>query len=130
MSVSYFAEYSDGSRYQVVFESSERKTFLRTTDGGFMTVPFIVNGAEFLRYDFQYQPQPGLRGCDWATNVQKFHAHLALLKPPVGPAVPTMPVQQPEDFRLHLEAGSDPFRALQATGAKGEAEYRAAPSGR
>ncbi len=97
-----------------MYDPNECKTYLATVEGGFMSVPRFVNGAEFLRYDFNYQPQPGLRACDWATNIQRLHAHLALLTPP-----------QPEDFRLHLEAESEPFRALQATGAKAEMEYRA-----
>jgi len=125
MSASFFAEYSDGSRYQVVYDPGERKTYLRTTSGNKMDVPRFVNGAEFVAYAFDYTPQPGLRGCDWAQNINRLHAHLALLTPPAKPAAPS-PIQQsqPEDFRLHLEADSDPFRALQATGAKGEAQYR------
>ncbi len=127
MSVTFFAQYSDGSHYQVVYESTERKTFLRSTGGGLMTVPCLVNGAEFVRYDFDYIPPKGLRGCDWAQNVTRLHEFLALLTPPARPAAPQTLISQtqPEDFRLHLEADSDPFRALQATGAKGEAEYRA-----
>ena len=125
MSVSFFAEYSDGSRYQVVYDPGERQTYLRTTSGDKMDVPNLVNGASFARYDFHYVPQPGLRACDWAQNVSRLHAQLALLTPPAWPAAPPIPQTQPEDFRLHLEADSDPFRALQATGAKAEMEYRA-----
>jgi hypothetical protein len=124
-SIVYYAAYSDGSTYRVAYDTAERKTYLATTDGGFMSVPYFMGNAEFVRYDFHYVPQPGLRGCDWTQNVGRLHANLALLTPPAKPATPPTPQTQPEDFRLHLEADSDPFRALQATGAKGEAEYRA-----
>jgi len=68
----FFAEYSDGSRYQVVYDPGERQTYLRTTSGNKMDVPNLVNGASFARYDFHYVPQPGLRACDWAQNVSRF----------------------------------------------------------
>ena len=123
--VTYHAQYSDGATYRVMYDPNEHKTYLATVEGGFMSVPYLVNGAEFVRFDFHYQPQPGLRACDWATNIQRLHAHLALLTPPTRPAELPTPIQQPEDFRLHLETDSDPFRALQATGAKAEMEYRA-----
>ncbi len=125
MSVTYHAQYSDGATYQVVYDTSERKTYLRTTDGGFMDVPRFVNGAEFVAYAFDYTPPKGLRGCDWATNVERLHAHLALLTPPTRPAAPPVPQTQPEDFRIHVEGGGDSFRALQEAGARGEMEYRA-----
>jgi len=125
MSVCVFAEYSDGSRYEVVYDPAERQTYLRTTSGGKMLVPWQVSNGEFVRYGFDYVPPKGLRGCDWAQNVSRLHAQLALLTPPAWPAAPPIPQTQPEDFRLHLEADSDPFRALQATGAKAEMEYRA-----
>ncbi len=123
--VTFHAQYSDGATYRVIYDASERKTYLATVEGGFMDVPRFVNGAEFVRFDFQYVPPKSLRGCDWAQNVTRLHEFLALLTPPARPAAPQTPQTQPEDFRLHLEADSDPFRALQATGAKGEAEYRA-----
>jgi len=125
MSVSFFAEYSDGSRYQVVYDPSERKTYLRTTSDNKMDVPYQVNGASFVRFDFLYQPQPGLRGCDVGDNLNRLHANLALLTPPTRPAAPTIP-QTPvqEDLRLHIEPDSDPFRALQQAGARATTEYR------
>ena len=43
MSVSFFAEYSDGSRHQVVYDPSERKTYLRTTSDNKMDVPYQVS---------------------------------------------------------------------------------------
>ncbi len=126
MSATYHAQYSDGAMYGVVYDTSERKTYLRTTEGGFMDVPRFVNGAEFVAYAFDYTPPKGLRGCDWGDNVNRLHQYLSLLTPPAKPAAPPVPQTptDPEDFRLHLEADSDPFRALQATGAKGEAQYR------
>jgi len=122
--VTYHAQYSDGATYRVMYDPNERKTYLATTEGGFMSVPRFVNGAEFVRYDFQYNPQPGLRACDWATNIQRLHAHLALLTPPVKPAELPTPIQQPEDFRLHVEPNANSFRALQEAGARSEQEYR------
>src|SRR5713226_7446998 len=122
--VTFHAVYNDGSAYSVLYDASERRTYLATTEGGRMSVLYFVNGAEFVRFSFHYQPQPGLRSCDVGDNIRRLNASLALLTPPAKPAAPT-PIQQPEDFRLHLETDSDPFRALQATGAKAEMEYRA-----
>ncbi len=122
MSVTYHAQYSDGAMYGVVYDTSERKTFLRTTEGGFMDVPYLVNGAEFVAYAFDYTPPKGLRGCDWATNVERLHAHLALLTPPAKPAVPPIPRTE-KDPKLHVEIGGDSFIRLQEAGARATAEY-------
>src|SRR5258708_17199510 len=102
MSVTFHALYSDGATYRVMYDPNECKTYLGTIEGGFMDVPYLVNGAQFVRYDFQYNPQPGLRGCDVGENMRRFHASLSLLTPPVRPAAP-LPTSQPEDFRLHVE---------------------------
>ena len=121
----YHALYSDGATYAVVYDAKEQKTYLATTDGGFMDVPFLVNGASFVRYDFIYAPPKGLRGCDWWTNINLLHAHLALLKPPTRPATSPTPIPESrEDLRLHIEPDSDPFRALQQAGARATTEYR------
>jgi len=119
----YHAVYSDGGTYAVVYDPKERKTYLATTDGGFMSVPYLVNDASFVRYGFDYAAPKGLRGCDWATNVGQLHAHLALLTPPAKPTPPTPVPQAPEDFRVHVEAG-DSFRVLQEVGAKATTQYR------
>ena len=123
--VEYYAAYSDGGRYQVVCDPTARKTYLRTTEGGFIDVPYLVNGAEFVRYDFEYTPPKGLRGCDWATNMNRLHEYLALLTPPAKPATPTPQPKDVEDLRVHLEPGADPFRRLQEAGARAVAGYRA-----
>jgi hypothetical protein len=125
LSVTFHALYSDGGTYRVMYDASERKTYLATTDGGFMDVPFHLNGASFVRYDFHYVPQPRLRACDVCENIDRLNASLALLTPPQKPADAPIPIQQPEDYRLHVEAGGDSFRALQTAGAKAEMEYRA-----
>jgi hypothetical protein len=123
----FHAQYSDGATYRVIYDPSERKTYLETTSGGKMNVPYLVNGTEFIRFDFHYVPQPGLRGCDWAQNVSRLHAHLALLTPPTKPSAPTpTPIpQNAEDPKLHVEQGGDSFIRLQEAGARGEMEYRA-----
>jgi len=122
--VTFHALYSDGATYRVMYDASERQTYLATVEGGFMSVPRFVNGAEFVHYDFNYQPQPGLRGCDVGDNMRRLHASLSLLMPPAKPTVLPTPIQQPEDFRLHIEPDTNSFRALQAAGARGEQEYR------
>src|SRR5260370_2428848 len=123
--VTFQALFADGATYRVMYDPDERKTYLGTVEGGFMDVPYLVNGAEVVRYDFHYVPPKGLRGCDWALNVNRLHQYLSLLTPPTRPAELPPAQSQPEDFRLHLETDSDPFRALQATAPKAEMEYRA-----
>src|SRR5260370_15271524 len=103
-SITFHAQYSDSGTYRVMYDATERKTYLATTDGGFMDVPFHLNGASFVRYDFHYVPQPGLRACDVCENIYRLHASLALLTPPQKPADAPIPIQQPEDCRLHVEA--------------------------
>ena len=118
----YHALYSDGRTYAVVYDAKEHKTYLATTDGRRMPVPYYLGTAEFVRYGFDYVPPKGLRGCDWWTNVNLLHAHLALLTPPAKPTSPT-PIPEPEDLRVHVETGSG-FRGLQEAGARATTEYR------
>jgi hypothetical protein len=119
----YHALYSDGRTYAVLYDAKDRKTYLATTDGGFMSVPYFMGTAEFVRYGFEYVPPKGLRGCDWWTNVSLLNAHLALLTPPAKPAVPSIPqTPEPEDFRLHVEPGGN-FRTLQEAAMRVTAEY-------
>jgi len=122
MSVTYHAQYSDGATYRVMYDPNERKTYLGTVEGGFMDVPYLVNGAEFVRYDFHYQPQPGLRACDWALNVNRLHQYLSLLTPPVKPATSPTPISQESDSRLHVERlpGESGFAAMQRAYAEQE----------
>src|SRR6266478_7069977 len=103
-------------------DAKERKTYLATTAGGFMDVPYLVNGAEFVRYDFHYQPQPGLRGCDVGDNMRRLHASLSLLMPPTQPASSPTPVSQGPDSRLHVERlpGESGFAAMQRAYAEQE----------
>src|SRR5713226_5850547 len=101
--ITYHALYADGATYRVMYDTSERKTYLATVEGGFMSVPYLVNGAEFVQYDFQYNPQPGLRGCDVGENMRMFHASLSLLTPPAKPAASPTPISQEPDSRLHVE---------------------------
>jgi hypothetical protein len=91
----YHALYSDGRTYAVVYDAKDRKTYLATTDGGFMDVPYFMGTAEFVRFGFEYVPPKGLRGCDWWTNVNLLHAQLALLTPPTRPAQPPTPIPHP-----------------------------------
>src|SRR6266513_789005 len=119
----YHALYSDGRTYAVVYDAKERQTYLATIDGGCMSVPYYLGSAEFVRYGYEYVPPKGLRGCDWWTNVNLLHAHLALLTPPAKPAQPP-PVQSQEDLCVHVETGGDSFRVLQEAGAKATTRFR------
>ena len=120
----YHALYSDGATYAVVYDAKEHKTYLATTDGRRMPVPYYLGTAEFVRYGFDYVPPKGLRGCDWWTNVNLLHAHLALLTPPAKPTSPTPIPESREDLRVHVETGGDSFRVLQEAGAKATTQFR------
>ena len=119
----YHALYSDGATYAVVYDAKERQTYLATTDGGFMSVPYYLGTAEFVRYGYEYVPPKGLRGCDWWTNVSLLNAQLALLTPPAKPAAPTPIPESREDLRVHVGTG-DSFRVLQEAGAKATTQFR------
>src|SRR5436189_1719822 len=119
----FHAQYSDGQTYRVVYDTHERKTYLATTDGGFMSVPYYLGTAEFVRYGYEYVPPKGLRGCDWWTNVSLLNAHLALLTPPAKPATPPPIPESREDLRVHVEPGSG-FRGLQEAGEKATTQFR------
>lgn len=95
----FHALYSDGRKYEVVCENGQ--TFLRTTDGGKMPVPWQVGLGEFVRYGFDYCAPPGLRGCDWIENARRLNAHLALFIAPQKPETES-PIRQ-LDTRVHLE---------------------------
>ena len=97
--VTFFALYSDGRKYGVLREGQE--TFLATVEGGKMPVPWQVCLAEFVRYDFDYEPPKGLRACDCVENVRRLNAHLALFTTPQKPATES-PIRQ-LDTRVHLE---------------------------
>jgi hypothetical protein len=122
-SVTYHAQYSDGTIYAVLYDASNRKTYLKTTEGGFMDVPFYVNGASFVRFDFNYVPQSGLRACDVFHNLARLHKHIGLLTPPTKPAEPPPITHTEKDPKIHVESGGDSFTRLQEAGARATAEY-------
>ena len=102
------ALYSDGACYIVLYDATDRKTYLQTTSGGRMDVPSILNGATFVSYDFSYTPPQGLRPVDVCENLGRLNRFLALLTPPPQPAAP--PQTEP-DTRLHVNGRG--FRAIQ-----------------
>jgi hypothetical protein len=96
---SFFALYSDGSKYQVIYDGN---TWLRDIAAGKMPVPWCVNDAEFVRYGFDYEPPRGLRACDWVDNARRFTAEVALFTVPPRPTA-APPILQAEPSRVHLE---------------------------
>jgi hypothetical protein len=96
--VSFFALYSDGSKYQVIYDGS---TWLRDTNGQKMPVPWRVGAGQFVGYGSDYCAPPGLRGCDWIENARRLNAHLTLFTAPHRPA--TEPIPQTLDTKVHLE---------------------------
>ena len=115
------AEYSDAKSYHVLYDKSDGKTYLATTDGKRMTVPFFLNGASFVRYALGGSVR-NLRSCD------AFEL-LCMLTPPQPPTHPApIPAPTAEDTRLHLEprtSGQSSFGQLQSAAAKVEAQARA-----
>ena len=109
LQVSYHARYKDGKSYKVLYDPTERKTFLATEDGGKMNVPFYVDGAEFVECYFT-----GPRGIS-TQYAWTLRSHMdQLLTRPAKPAEP--PIPKVDDSRLHVEpraAGQSSFRQLQ-----------------
>ena len=106
--IQYNARYSDGAAYKVIYDPADRKTYLATTDGRRMEVPFYLNGASFG--EFYFTGFAGMMGKDaWAERAKMDR----LLTPPVKPANPPEP--QVQDLRLHVERlpGESAFAALQ-----------------
>ncbi len=96
MTVDYNARYSDGYAYKVIYDPTERKTYLATSDGGRMDVPFYLDRAHFV--EFYFTGFDGMMGKDaWAARAQMDR----LLTAPTKPAEP--PKIEPEDTRLHIE---------------------------
>ncbi len=116
MTVDYNARYSDGYAYKVIYDPTERKTYLATSDGGRMDVPFYLNGAHFV--EFYFTGFDGMMGKDaWAARAQMDR----LLTAPTKPADP--PKTEPEDTRLHLGerlSNEDPLQHLQRVHAEQE----------
>ena len=113
-----YALYSDGATYRVLYDAAERKTYLATTTGGKVEVPYTVNGASFIRFDFSYVPEKGLRHTDIYDNRARFRKAISLLTPPAKPAdyVPPPTPATEDNMRLHVEGQG--FRALQEAVAK------------
>jgi hypothetical protein len=114
MSLSFHALYSDGRKYGAFLEGGQ--TFLRTTDGGKMPVPWRVEAGEFVRYGCDYCAPPGLRGCDWAENARQFTAEVALFIAPQKPATEPTPQTEPDATRVRLlprEPGESKLSQLQ-----------------
>ncbi len=101
MSLSFHALYSDGRKYGAFLEGGQ--SFLRTTDGGKMPVPWRVGEGAFVQFGFDYEPPTGLRACDWTENARRFAAHVALFTPPQRPATEPPISQSEPDLRVHLE---------------------------
>src|SRR5258708_7386003 len=99
MSLSFHALYSDGRKYGAFLEGGQ--SFLRTTDGGKMPVPWRVGEGTFVQYGFDYEPPKGLRACDWMQNARRLTAEVALFtvppRPTTAPPIPQAP------GRVHLE---------------------------
>ena len=115
-------------------QGTEYSCYVTRTDHGFMLatahglrpITFYIEGSDvaggYVQFlDYRFERQPGLRVCDYFDSMNRLRAQLPW---PQKPAQPPIPQTQPEDFRLHVEAG-DSFRVLQEAGAKGEMEYRA-----
>jgi len=95
MSLSFHALYSDGRKYGAFLEGGQ--SFVRTTDGGKMPVPWRVGECTFVQFGFDYDPPEGLRACDWAENSRRLNAHLALFTPPQRPATEQTPQTEPAE---------------------------------
>jgi hypothetical protein len=121
--VSFFALYSDGSKYQVIYDGS---TWLR--DGQKMPVPWRVGEGTFLQFGFDYEPPKGLRVCDWTENARRLTAHVALFTPPRRPATEPQISQAEPDAKLHLlprEPGESRLGQLQRSVGMNEIRARA-----
>src|SRR6266436_9251894 len=116
MTVDYNARYSDGYAYKVIYDPTERKTYLATSDGGRMDVPFYLDRAHFV--EFYFTGFDGMMGKDaWAARAQMDR----LLTAPTKPAEP--PKIEPEDTRLHLgerPSNEDPLQQIQRVYAEQE----------
>jgi len=123
--VSFFALYSNGAKYQAIYDGS---TWLRDTTGQKMSVPWRVGEGTFVQYGFDYEPPKGLRACDWAENSRRLNAHLALFTPPQRPATEPPISQSETDTRVHLEErlpGESRLGQLQRSVGRKELQARA-----
>lgn len=94
--IQYHARYSDGYSYKVVYDPTDKKTYLATEDGGRMPVLYHVNGATFVEFYFT-----GGSGISTAYAFTLRNQMDQLLSRPARSAAPAaLPV---EDSRLHIE---------------------------
>jgi hypothetical protein len=118
--VQFHARYTDGAAYKVIYDPLDKQTYLATTDGGRIVVPFYLNGATFA--EFYFTGFAGMMGKDaWGERAKMDR----LLTPPAKPANP--PPAQVQDERLHIERlpGESGFAALQRAWAEQRlAQYR------
>jgi hypothetical protein len=123
--VSFFALYSNGAKYQAIYDGS---TWLRDTTGQKMSVPWRVGEGTFIQFSFDYEPPKGLRACDWAENSRRLNAHLALFTPPQRPATEPPILQSEPDTRTTLlprEPGESRLQQLQRSVGMNEIRARA-----
>jgi len=106
--VQYHARYSDGVAYKVTYDPTERKTYLATSDGDRLDVPFYLNGAHFI--EFYFTGFTGMMSKDvWAARATMDRS----LTPPTMPSETPRPTEP--DTRFHVEPlpGESRFSALQ-----------------
>jgi len=114
-------------------QGTEYSCYVSKTDQGFMLatacglrpITFYIEGSEVAGgyvqfHDYCFEGQPGLRACDYFYSMNRLRTQLPW---PQKPATPPPISQQPEDFRLHVEAGGDSFIRLQEAGVRATAEY-------
>jgi len=122
----YLAVYLDcaGNSFSAPLTKHAGRWMLLTATGP-RDIDYYIYGTDvaggFATFsDFRLDGVPdGLRGCDFLELRKRMYETLRSAWPQKPAEAPT-PIQ-PEDFRLHVEGNS--FRALQAAGTKGEAEY-------
>ncbi len=125
----YVAQYIDcaGNSFSAPVTKLPTGWVLATANGP-REISFYIYGSDVAGgyatfRDFRMDDVPrGLRGCDYGELCKQMYK---VLPWPTPPAEPPIPQTQPEDFRLHVEAGGDSFIRLQEAGARGEMEYRA-----
>ncbi len=107
---------------------------VKTPDGWKLSTTFGLRGISYyiegsdavggvLEFkDYEIDPEQKLRSADYIPYINRIRVTLPWPQKPTAP--PTL-IPEPPNFRLHVEPGGNPFRALQTSGAEGEAEYRA-----
>jgi hypothetical protein len=111
ITIDYHARYSDGYSCKVIYDPTERTTYLATEDGGRMNVPYYVNGAEFVEFYFT-GPSGISTQYAWTLRSQMDQ----LLSRPAKPAEPPTPTVDLQPGVLHIEPrqpGQSSFRQLQ-----------------